>query len=318
MRERFTLRQLEYFVAVARAGSVAGAADVVRVSSPTISAAITQLEGQLGLTLFVRHRAKGLTLTQAGAQMLGQAEKLLGEARVLGRMAEDVAGEVRGPLALGCLLTFAQIIVPGLRRGFEEAHPGVDIRQFELDQQAIFERLRRAEIDVALSYDMDIPGDLDFVPILPLHPFVMLAEAHPLATRSAVTVEDLRAHPMILLELPYSAEYFLSFFAGSGAAPKIAERTRDMAVMRSLVANGYGYGIANIRPVSANAPDGKPLVFVPLEGAVAPMQLGIVMAKGAGLTVRAFVDHARAYLPGEGVVPGVLPCVTPGGGNAKV
>lgn len=310
MRERFTLRQLEYFALVAREGSVVGGAREARVSPPTVSAAIAQLEAQLGLNLFVRHRAKGLTLTQAGRQMLTQAEALLIQARKFGRMAENVAQEVRGELALGCLLSFAQIIVPGLRRAFEAAYPDVEIRQFELDQQGIFERLKRADIDAALSYDMDIPSDLEFVPLVPLHPFVMLAEAHPLAGRAQVSADELVDHPMVLLDLPYSSDYFLSFFNGTGRAPDIRERTRDMAVMRSLVANGYGYGIANIRPLSRKAPDGKSLVFVPLVGAVEPMQLGIVKTREAGeagVTLAAFVAHAREYLLQDNRVPGVDP-----------
>ncbi|MDU8928687.1 LysR family transcriptional regulator [Alisedimentitalea sp. MJ-SS2] len=308
MSSRFTLRQLEYFVAVGRAGSVVEAAERVNVSSPSISTAISQLEQALGLPLFVRRRAQGLSLTQAGRQMMEQAGEVLAQAEALARLAGDIAGEVRGPLTLGCLLSFAQIIVPGLRRGFENLYPDVAVRQRELDQEGIFAGLRRAEIDVALSYDMGIPADLEFVPLVPLHPFAMMAVDHPLTDRDAVTVEELRPHPMILLDLPYSSEYFLSFFTARGTQPVIAERTRDMAVMRSLVANGYGYSIATIRPLNDRAPDGTPLRFVPLEGAVEPMQLGLVMAKGATsvLTLRAFIDHAKAYVAG-GHVPGIMP-----------
>lgn len=312
MLTRFTLRQLEYFAAVGRAGSIARAAEAVNVSSPSISAAIVQLEEELGLPLFVRRRSQGLSLTQAGRQMLEQAERVLSEAGALARLAGDIAGTVRGPLAVGCLLTFAQIIVPGLRRGFETRYPEVRIRQFELHQMEIFERLRRAEIDIALSYDMDIPGDLHFEPLLPLQTFAVMAATHPLAQEAQVSVNDLRDYPMVLLDLPHSAEYFLSFFAGTGVVPNIAERTRDMAVMRSLVANGYGYSFANIRPLSDRAPDGKPLAFVPLSGAVKPMRLGLVMAgKDAQnpVTIRAFVDHARAHVA-DGHVPGLTP---PGG-----
>ena len=305
MSARFTLRQLEYFVAVGHAGSVAAAAEAVNVSSPSISAALAQLEGVLGMPLFVRRRAQGLSLTQGGRQLMAQAERVLAEAEAMMGLAGDIAGEVRGPLAVGCLLTFAQIVVPGLRRGFESLYPEVAVRQRELDQEGIFAALRRAEIDIALSYDMDIPTDLVFVPLLPLAPYAMMAPDHPLAARATVTPEELRVHPMILLDLPHSSDYFLSFFDRAGA-PLVAERTRDMAVLRSLVANGYGYSIANIRPVSGRAPDGKSLCFVPLDGPVAPMQLGLVMAKGADsvLTVRAFVEHARGYLTG-GAVPGI-------------
>ena len=63
---RFTLRQLEYFVAVGECGSIALASEKVNVSSPSISAAINQLEKEFGLPLFVRQHAQGLSLTLAG------------------------------------------------------------------------------------------------------------------------------------------------------------------------------------------------------------------------------------------------------------
>ena len=66
MALRFTLRQLEYFVAVGEAGSVALAADKVNVSSPSISTALAQLEREFGHQLFVRRHAQGHTVLPGG------------------------------------------------------------------------------------------------------------------------------------------------------------------------------------------------------------------------------------------------------------
>lgn len=308
---RFTLRQLEYFVAVGEEGRIADASERVNISSPTISAAISQLEKEFGLPLFVRKHAHGLTLTQAGRQFMVQAKLVLSEAEALNRLAGDISGNVQGPLNVGCLLTFAQMILPPLRRLFEVVHPQVQIRQYELDQSEIFARLQRAEIDVALSYDLDIPAAFEFHPLRSLPPYAMVDEAHPLAQLPAVSVEELQDHPMVLLDLPLSSDYFLSFYDGIGLKPRIVERTRDMAVMRSLVANGFGYGIANIRPHSDLSPDGRKLVFIPLTGKVRPMRLGLIMAEGARniLTVNAFAEHCRAAMddwnyPGKAIDPG--------------
>ncbi len=109
---RFTLRQLEYLVAVGEAGSIAVAAERVNVSSPSISSAIGLLEEEFGLQLFVRKHAQGLALTQAGRQFMAQAKHVLGQAELLNRLADDISGNVQGPLAVGCLLTFAQLMVP--------------------------------------------------------------------------------------------------------------------------------------------------------------------------------------------------------------
>ncbi|MFV2001592.1 MAG: LysR family transcriptional regulator [Paracoccaceae bacterium] len=308
MALRFTMRQLEYFVAVGEAGSIALASQKVNVSSPSISAAIGQLENEFGLQLFVRKHAHGLSLTHAGREFLVQARAVLSVAEELNGLASNIMGDVRGPLNVGCLSTFAQLVLPQLRKKFESRFPQVRIKQSELHQAAIFAQLRNAEIDVALTYDLEIPPDITFVPMLELPPYAMLARSHPLAGNARLTPEDLAEHPMILLDLPFSGDYFLSFFATAGVKPNIAERTSDMAVMRSLVANEFGYALANIRTLSESSPDGKMLRFIPLSGGLRPLHLGLGFAKGIKLsrTKQAFVDHCIAVIS-SGQVPGLKP-----------
>lgn len=197
---RYTLRQLEYFVAVGEPGSIAAASHRVNVSSPSISAAISQLEEELGVQLFVRHHAQGLTPTLPGRKLPDQAQTDLRQAAALRDLAEELSGTVRGPLALGGLSTFAQIVLPGLRRSFLELYDEVRITQTEGDQASLFILLRQARIDMALSYDLDLPGDLHFTPMLELPPMVAISDDHELAHRLSVSVQQLAGYPMVLLD----------------------------------------------------------------------------------------------------------------------
>ena len=300
---RFTLRQLEYFVAVGEAGSIAKAAEQVNVSPPSISASIAQLETEFGVQLFVRKHSHGLSLTAGGRVFLKEAARLLADADALHDVAGDIAEKVRGPLAIGCLLTFAQIILPALRRRFEESYPDVRVRQFERNQGQLLEMLQRGEIDAALTYDLELSQDMAFEPVMQLPAYVMLPPGHALAGRESIAPEELVDQPMVLLDLPFSREYFLSAFQQKGLRPYIAERTWDIAVMRSMVANGFGYGIANMRPLNTLSPDGKPLVFVPLGGDIRPLTMGIAMpnAEHRTQTVQAFIQHCRRFVVEQGV-----------------
>tara|TARA_R110002096_G_scaffold405045_1_gene602974 strand:+ start:958 stop:1866 length:909 start_codon:yes stop_codon:yes gene_type:complete len=295
---RYTLRQLEYFVAVGETGSVTAAAQQVNVSAPSISAGVSRLEDELGVKLFQRHHAQGLTPTLAGRELLEQASLVLREAAALRDLSGDLSGSVRGPLAIGCLSTVAQIVLPGLRRSFVEQYGDVRIRQIEADQSELFGLIRQGKVDLALTYDLDLPRDLTFFPIVELPPLVAFSESHPLAHLPAISVQELAPFPMVLLDLPHSTDYFLSFFTAAGLRANITERTRDMAVMRGLVANGFGYSIVNIRPMNNLAPDGKPMRFVPLTGNQRPMKLGILMGNGMDHTqlYKAFLGHARAWI----------------------
>jgi DNA-binding transcriptional LysR family regulator len=305
MTLRFTLRQLEYLVAVADFGSIVLAAERVNVSSPSISAAIAQLEAAFGLQLFIRRHAQGLSLTEGGRQFTQTAREVLAAAGRLTDSAAQITGRVAGPLSVGCLLTFAQVLLPQLRRSFQTAFPEVDFLQFEGDQAALFEALRMARLDVALSYDLDVPPDLTFQPLLPIAPYALLPPDHPLAGQKTVTPQQLAPYPMVLLDLPHSAAYFLSLFTDAGQSPRVTERTRDMGVMRAMVANGFGYSIANIWLGSDRAADGRRMVFVPLAQPVRSMNIGLLLPKGAipRRAVAAFVEHSRAHVT-DAALPG--------------
>lgn len=226
--------------------------------------------------------------------MIDQAKRVLEEAATIADIASDVSGMARGPLAVGCLVTFAQLVLPRMRAGYEAAYPDVRIEQTELNQAEIFSALRRSDIDVALTYDMDIPTDLHFTGLVRLRPFALLAAAHEYAGKSEIAIEDLADLPMVLLDLPISTDYFLSLFEAA-KSPHIVERTRDMAVMRSLVGNGFGYSIANVRSHSDMSPDGFPLACVPIAGPVRPLRMGLLTSQGAekSRTVQAFMEFAK-------------------------
>ena len=298
MQTRFTLRQLEYLVAVGQHGSVTLAAEQLSVSAPSISTAISQLEAEFGLPLFVRKHAQGMAPTASGRDLIEAAAKVLEAAQAVAAMASRHRGTVHGTLKVGCLSTFAQIVVPQLRKSYVQIYPDVDFRQFERHQVGLIEGLRDASFDIALTYDLAIPADLEFTALGVLPPFAILAASHPLAGQASVSLAELAPHPMILLDLPLSADYFASLFDQAGIKPRIVERTQDMAVVQAMVGHDLGYAIANLRPQSETSPDGRPLRFVPLAGAVKPMRLGLLSAAGgkSALTVQAFVDHCRTVL----------------------
>ncbi len=304
MALRFTLRQLEYLVAVGEYGSVTEAAERVNVSAPSVSAAISQLEREFGITLFIRRHAHGLSLTQAGRSFVDQARQILAEAAKLNTLSNDLTGQVRGPLHVACLVTFAQAVIPAVRRAFCDTYSEVEFFQYERDHARILEGLRMARFDLALSYDLDIPSDMEFHELGILPPHAVLYQGHPLAGHSSVTVHDLAPHPMILLDLPHSASYFMSLFRAEGHAPQIVERTRDMAVMRAMVANQFGYSIANIRPISNMTDDCHKLVFVPITGDLRAMRMGIISMRGTStaLTVRRFIEFCMEMICGDVVV----------------
>ena len=306
MAPRFSLRQLEYMVAVAECGSVLSASKEVNVSSSSISAAISQLEAELGVQLFVRQHAQGLNLTSVGGQFFNEAKQILHRVSLLGDLANNAVQSMRGPISIGCFVTLAPLVAASFRRSFTEEFPHVSVTIREGNQVELLAMLARAEIDIAITYDLDIPAGYDFEGMIDLPPQLILAENDPLVKKTKIDIQNLVNKPMILLDLPLSSTYFLSLFQEFGLRPQIFERVSNLSSLRSLVANGFGYGLLNISTKTNLAPDGKRLVFRQLVGKHRPMVFGVARMKSkySPRIVKAFADHVRKRVNGTGL-PGM-------------
>ena len=304
---RFTLRQLEYFIAAGETGSITVASERIHISQPSISTAIAHLEKEFGVQLFVRHHAQGLSLTAAGRDLLREAKNLVEQAEGLYTLASETGAQVRGTLSLGCMVTLAPMLVPELSHAFRQGYPATLIRHVEGNQEQLIESLRRSETDVGITYDLRVPDDILFTPLADLPPHVLVAESHPFARRPALTLEELVPEPMILLDLPISREYFLALFMVDGLQPNVGARSAHQEVVRTMVANGYGYTLFNVRPRSDQALDGKRLVRVPLLGDHRPMRIGLARLRQLTRSriVEAFEAHCRAFIS-DAYIPGMV------------
>ena len=304
---RFTFRQLEYLVAVGEAGTIAHASERVNVSSPSISAAISQLEAEFGTQLFVRHHAHGLSLTPGGRLIFNNAKRILDDAAALNDLAGDISDMPRGPISIGVLTTVAPLISAAIRRSFETKYPDANVTLHEAHQADLFTMLGRAQIDVAITYGMEIPKDVAFEKIVSLPPYVMLPVAHPMAKQTKTSLKALEAEHMIMLDLPISREYFMSIYQTCGVRPNITDRTTDLSVVRSLVANGYGYSLVNMRTKSQLAPDGEKLVFLSLTDNIQPLVLGLAtkQIEHRSRLVDVFFNHVQDHTKVHGL-PGVI------------
>lgn len=301
---RFSIRQLEYLVAVGDAGSIAEAAARINVSSPSISTAISQLEAELGVQLFIRKHAKGLSLTPGGQRVYNQARIILDGATSLNEVAGEISDKARGPINVGCFVTLAPLISAALRRSFTSEYPDASVSLCEAHHSDLLHKLRRAEIDIAITYDLEIPGDVDFEPLAELPSFIMVSAIHPLAKRDGVHLEEFQDDAFVLLDLPMSRDYFLAVFYNAGIRPKVADRTADPSVVRSLVANGEGYSLINARVHTDMAPDGQKLAYLRLLGDHKPINIGLatMQADHKSRILNAFVDHARQNISTDYII----------------
>ena len=307
MLSRITLRQMEYFVTTAESGSIIIASEKIHISSPSISAAIAHMEAELHAQLFIRQHAKGLLLTEIGEQVKDACKVILAQSSDLYAMSADFTGVMRGKIKVGCFSSFAPFIYAEIIHGFADLYKQIELEAVIEDHHELLQELIKNTLDLALLYDLHIDENLiNFMPLADLPPYVLLAESHPLAKHKAVTLEELTQYPMILLDMPYSNDYFLSLFRTKNLKPNIKETCKYVEVIRSMVGNNIGYTILNVRPKTEFSADGKKLVMVRISGDVRPMKIGIATPKNARLTnvQQAFSSRCQAFISNQ-YIPGM-------------
>jgi DNA-binding transcriptional LysR family regulator len=299
----FTLIQLRYFVAAAETGSMTTASRSMRVAQSAISSAVAALEHSLGLQLFVRHHARGLTLTADGEVFLREARNLLTQAADLASSAADIGSVPSGRVSIGCFTTLAPFHLPRLLSDLAVECPALDVDVVEGESDFLQAALRSGRCELAILYDIDLDSDIERERLSAAAPYAILAPGHRLARAGrGARLRDLATEPMVLLDLPHSRDYFRSMVASSGIEPQIRYRTASYETVRALVARGHGFSILNQRPAATTTYDGGTVAVVPLLDKLAP--LPIVLARLPGLRLsaraRAFAGRCRAVFQAAG------------------
>ena len=289
----YTLQQLKYLIAVADHGSVSAAARSLYVSQPGVSAAISHLEDVFGIQCFVRHHAKGVTLTAAGHDFISEAREVLTRASNLQRRARELTETIKGKLDIGCFTTIGPFFLPHILGQFERQHPGVLTTIYDGTTESLTRRMRAGTIEISLMYDLNnLDASFRKISLIELKPYVLLPKAHRLANQTSVQLGDMVDEPLVLFDRPQNDEYLLSLFAGQGRSPRIGQRVKNFELVRGLVAGGSGYAILNVRPALDHSYDGKRLVCLPIADDVSPAHLVLAMLGSSGMTrrVEAFVN----------------------------
>jgi DNA-binding transcriptional LysR family regulator len=265
-----SLRLLRYVTAAADCGNVTEAARRLQVSQPSVSAAIAELEQMLGITIFVRHHAKGVTLTPAGQRLIAEARLLLKHAEEFSKTAEALSDTERGEITVGCFPTLAARFMPSLMLEFCERHPMITLRLEEGDQEQLMRDLAQGRIEMAITYGHEAPPAFDSRPLMPLYPVVALPANHRLARANDVSLTELEKESLILCE---GDNYVLSLFDAVGLEPNIALRLKSFELIRGLVARGHGYAIHAIVPLTSTTYDGGHVAIKPLRDKLPPAQV---------------------------------------------
>lgn len=289
----FTLRQLRYALAAAKHGNLTLAAEELHVSQPSISTAITELEGLYGQPLFVRQRGLGVSLTPFGRTVMAQAKRVLAEARTfadIGSEPDDFAGD----LVLGCYADIAPYCLPQILRRLQQVSPRISVDMREGGFEYLGKRLGEGTLELALTYDLGLPVNTERVELCQLTAHALLAADHPLAQETRVDMAALSACNLVVMDQIHSWQHILDLFNSFGLTPGSVQPTHSFEFQRSLVANGFGVALTYTRPFGDHSYDGQPLVCRPIKQQLPTQRIVLAYDRRYPLTPPADAFKAQA------------------------
>ncbi|MBX5158725.1 MULTISPECIES: LysR family transcriptional regulator [unclassified Rhizobium] len=298
----FTLRQVQYFVAVAEQGSVTRAAQNLSISQSSVTEALKELETDLGVTLFERH-PRGLTITHNGHQFLRHATKILASVSDARTSFSGQQSALSGTLNIGVTSLVAGYVLSDLLARYRRACPGIEVSAIEDNGGYLEHLLVGGELDVAVMVISNLRDRMALqAEILETSPYrLWLPMGHPLVSAEIISVADIAREPLIMLTVDEIEENTGKLLSALGARPHVAFRTRSVEAVRSLVATGAGVALLPdlvYRPWSL---EGDRIESRDVSGSLPVVQVGMVWRKGSSLpqAARDFVGIAESLRSGR-------------------
>lgn len=263
-------------------------ANVLYTSQSGVSKQIKDLEDELGVDIFIR-RGKRLTgLTEPGKAVHTLIERMLLDAENLRRVARQYADQDTGHLVVATTHTQARYSLPKVVHRFKAMYPKVHLALRQGSPHQIAQMVINGDADIGIATEgLDRYGEIVTFPGYSWHHTVVVRSEHPLATRPAVTLEDIADYPIITYDQDFTGRSHVDqAFVRAGVAPDVVLTAIDADVIKTYVELGLGVGI-----VAAMAYDPKrdsELVALDTQHLFEPSTTRVGLRKGAFLCAYAY------------------------------
>lgn len=301
-----TLQQLHYFIEVAAEGSITGAADLLYVAQPTLSAAMKDLESRVGRTLLTRS-ARGVTLTEEGAEFLGYARQVIEQMSLL---EQRYLGRPPSRRLLGVSAQHYSFVVEAfirMVRSGDAEHYEFSLR--ETRTWDIIEDVRTLRSEVGILYRNDFnrkvidkllrDSGLVFHPLFAAVPHIFISRQNPLASRDRVVLDDLIDLPRLTFDQGANNSFYFAEEILSTLSSKREIRVSDRATIFNLMIGLNGYTIST--GIISDDLDPE-IVAIPLD-VDESIEIGWISHSGIPLTEQAqgYLAEVRAVVADYGI-----------------
>jgi len=276
---KFTLRQLEFYIALAETLQVSKAASRCHISQSSMTVALRNLEEALGVQLFLR-QPKGIRLTVEGERFLTHARKILTDSQLAIEDLHHKPDTMAGALRIGIAQTLSAYLLPEIIGEIESRFPLLNIDWYEATAPQLLVALREKQVDfcLLLTSNIEHDGSLNVETFLRSLRQLWVAPGHPLLSQPVIHLRDIEKLPFLMLDTDEYPTVISDVLQHEGYQPNIHFRSNSFEAVRSLVAQGKGITILSdlvYRPWSLN---GQRVVRRTIEDCITYMDVGVVSA----------------------------------------
>ena len=283
-----TLTQLRYVITVAEAKSMNEAARQLFISQPSLSAAMKDLEEEIGIEIF-RRSNKGIAVTPAGEEFVGYARQVVEQYRLIETKYVEKTN-IKKKFAVSTQhYTFAVKAFVEMVKQF-----GMDEYEFavrETKTYEVIEDVRNFKSEIGILYLNDFNEKvlhklfaeygLEFHPILDCYIYVYMWKGHPLAGRKKVTLEELEDYPCLSFEQGNNNSFYFAEEVLSTYHYKQLIKANDRATMLNLMVGLNGYTLCS--GIICEELNGSDYCAIRLDSEET-MTIGYLSRKGAGIS----------------------------------
>lgn len=240
------LYHLRYFVTLAHLEHYTKAAELLSITQPSLSHAISSLEKELGVKLFEKE-GRNVVLTKCGQAFLEDVEQSLG---ILDSSINklQMTGSGEGEIDIAFLRTLSTQLVPGMVKDYLEQHPKQNIH-FRFHNSTgltpdMIEGLKNRKYDIAFCSKMDNEPSIEFVPVARQELVLIVPNGHPLCTREEIDLSDTLVYPHIAFSKRSGLRPIIDkLFRECKSSPHIAYEVEEDQAVAGLVSAGFGIAV---------------------------------------------------------------------------
>ena len=273
------VRQLRYFLSVARFRSFSRAAVDLNVAQPALSHHVANLEAELGVKLFERS-TKGVTPTECGETLMRHAETIIRQVNQAAIDVKTTSAHPSGIVTIGLPTSVSIGLTVPLLQQAESRFPAISLRINENHSGHLSEWVLAGRLDMAVLFDIDPEAPFDLVPLLEEQLYFVSAPGSFIEGREAIELQELRGDRLVLTGSSHGLRHAIDRYSAF-ASLEIEVKTEidSLVAIKQLVASGYGNSILPWCAIQQDCADGR-LLAVRIEKPRIERKVYLASARG--------------------------------------